>query len=235
MARLVGLLELSRPDLVEPYRRHEEGVLVEELVHLFVDPLGLYRHVIEVHLPKEGRAQLVHPLDPRLGLSLGGDVAGGLQHRLQGQLGVGGHSEIGREDPPQLTRVYIYVHELSVAAIHVQVAGMPLGPAVADANDEVALEEERICIALAGLDAYYTHVEGMVFWDHALPHVGRADRDLQVLGQLHEFLGSLGDDNPATRHKDRALGLQDHLYDLADGTWPRLRGLEVQRPAARWV
>src|SRR5918994_3827131 len=232
MARLIGLLELAAPDLVEPYRRHEDGVLVEELVHLLVDPLGLYRYVVEVHLPKEGRAQLGDPVHPRPRLPLGGHVAGRVQHRLQGQLGVGDYRQVGREDPSYLARVYVYVDELAIPPVHVEIPCVPLGPAVADAHHEVALQEEGVGVALAGLDADGAHVEGVILGDRALPHVGRANRDLQVLGELRELFGGLRDDDSSAGHQDGTLGLQDHLYGLPDGVGPRRWLLEVQRAAA---
>jgi hypothetical protein len=53
--RLVGLLELPRPDPVEPDGRNEVGILVEELVHLRVNTLEFYGYVVEVHLPQQSR------------------------------------------------------------------------------------------------------------------------------------------------------------------------------------
>src|SRR5215204_2024588 len=149
MARLVGLLELAAPDLVEPYGRDEDGVLVEELVHLLVDPLGLYRHVVEVHLSEQRRAQLSYPVYPRPRLlPLWGHVAGRVQHRLQGQLRVGDYRQVGGEDPSYLARVNVHVDELAIPPVDVEISGVPLGPAVADAHDEVTLEEELVGVAL---------------------------------------------------------------------------------------
>jgi hypothetical protein len=139
VAWLVGLLELPGEDLVQADRRDEDGVLVEELVYLLENPLRFHWHVVEVHLPQQGRAQLIHPLDPRARLPRRRHVVGYLQHRLEGQLGVGDHGEVGPEDPPELARVYVYVDEPALPAVHVQITCVPLGPAIADSHYEVAL------------------------------------------------------------------------------------------------
>ena len=119
-----------------------------------------------------------HAPNPFARFPPGGHVTGDVVHRLQGQLRVGDHGEVRREDATELARFYVYVDELAVSPVSLQVPGMAVAPAVADADHQVALQEERVGVTLAGLEPDDPHVEGMVFGDHTLAHVRRTDRNL---------------------------------------------------------
>ena len=110
-----------------------------------------------------------------------------VERSLQGEPGVRDHSQVGLEDPSQLARVYVYVDELAIPPVDVEISCVPLGPAVADPHDEVALQEEGVGVALLGLETHDTGVQRMVLRDGALSHVGRGHRDLQVLRDIHEL------------------------------------------------
>ena len=112
---------------------------------------------------------------------------------------------------------------------------MSLGPAVADPDDEVALQEECVGPALVGLDADDSGVERVVLTDEALAHVRWGHRYLEVLGELHKLFPGFGDHDPAAGHEHRPLGLEDHLDRVPDGVRVGFGCLEGQPTIELWV
>src|SRR5439155_14218703 len=117
----------------------------------------------------------------------------------------------------------------AIAAVDAQLPGVAVGEARAEREHEVALEEQLVGEALAGLDPDRARPQRVVLAYRALAHVGWADGDLQVLGELHQAVRGVGDDHAATRQQQRALGLQEHRDRLANRRRVGRRALERQR------
>src|SRR4029453_17023381 len=68
-------------------------------------------------------------------------VAALARHRdeeLQSCLGVADDAEVGHEDPADLGGLDVHVYEPAALAVDLQRAGVPVGPAVANSEHEVA-------------------------------------------------------------------------------------------------
>ena len=83
---------------------------------------------------------------------------------------------------------------------------MAVGPAVADAEDEVGLQEGRVAVAVRGLQADHAGVQLVVVGDGAPAHQGGDDRDAGQLGELDQQVGGVGVDDAAAGDDQRPLG-----------------------------
>src|ERR1700746_1198356 len=77
--------------------------------------------------------------------------AGLFDEQQERRAGVRDDAEIGPKHATDLHRLDIDMHKLAALRIDLDRARMPIGPAVADAEHEVGLEETRIAIAVTGL------------------------------------------------------------------------------------
>src|SRR2546428_14018785 len=107
--------------------------------------------------------------------------------------------------------------KLAVAAVDVAVAGVPVGKAGPDSLNQVALQEELVSVALAGLNADHTCVQEMVLRDGSLAPQRRRHGNLQILGKRYELVGGVGKDDPPSWQQHGPLGIHDHLDHPADG------------------
>ena len=149
--RLLDLLELARPDLVEADGRDESGVGPEELVQLLEDPLRLQRHLVEVHLATEAPLVVGGLPRPVAGRTRGRHLFGHPRQGFHGQLGVGHDAEIGGEDLADDCRLDVDVDEFALTPVDGQIAGVPLGEPIADGQDQVGLQEQLVAGPGVGL------------------------------------------------------------------------------------
>lgn len=154
-------------------------------------------------------------------LARGLQLLGDLHEQLQGGLRVGGDAVVRGEDLADLGGLDVDVDELAVLGVDVElVAGVAVGPAVADAEDEVRLQERRVAVAVRGLQADHARVQLVVVRDGAPAHEGGDDGRVGDLGELDQEVGGVRVDDAATGDDQRALGLQeegDGLLDLGPG------------------
>src|SRR5690606_17032685 len=104
------------------------------------------------------------------------ELPGDLDEQLQRGLGVGGDAVVRGEDLADLGGLDVDVHELPSGGVDVQLAGVAVGPAVADAQDEVGLQEGGVAVAVGGLQADHAGVELVVVGQDAPAHQGGHDR-----------------------------------------------------------
>src|SRR5690625_3711130 len=99
-------------------------------------------HLGEVRLPVLGRLPgraLTGPArEVRQSTGAG---AGGGQQRFEGGTGIGDHAVVGGEHASDLRGLDVDVDELASLPVDAEVTSMAIGPPVADADDEVGLEE----------------------------------------------------------------------------------------------
>ena len=122
------------------------------------------------------------------------------------------------------------------SGVLIDAAGVPVGPAVADAEHEVARQHRLVAVAVVGLQADHAGVQLVVVADRAPTHQGRDDRNPEGLGQFDEALGGTGVDDAATgdqhgmrvccEHIDRLLGLTARCRGLHHRQ--RLVGVDVE-------
>jgi len=76
------------------------------------------------------------------------------------------------------------VNELAALPIGRDAAGVPVGPAVADPEHEVAVEEGGVAVTMLRLQADHAGVEPVIVGDGTPTHKGRHHRRV---GKLREF------------------------------------------------
>ncbi len=235
VARLVDVQHLRAGDLGEADRGDVARLRSEGAVHLLVHALRLQRHVVEVGTSLQPGLALLGGGGPRAAVR---QPAGGLEllrhfdEELQRGLGVGGDAEVRGEDPAELGGLDVDVDERAALGVDGQVAGVPVGPAVADAQDEVRLQEVRVAVAVRGLQADHAGVQLVVVGEDAPAHQGRDDRGARQLGELDEEFAGIGVDDAATGDDHRALGCEqepDRLLDLGAGRGRLVDGQRLVR------
>ena len=242
--RQLDVLQLAGPDLGDAAAGGEDGVGREELVDLMEDALRLHGDVFVVGLARQFAAhggQRQHSFGsagwyPRRLASSSSAASAGLASETMPTSAGSTRADLRRLD--------IDVDELPLAAIDVDLAGMPVGEAAADANDQVGIQEIAVADGLAHLDAGVAGVERMVVGQPALAHVGHDHREREVLGQRPEFGGGVGEDNAAAQDHDGSLAGGDQVHGLRDRVpgpdraWTRAeagpwRDRSRHRPSAR--
>src|SRR5713101_5892740 len=144
VARRVNLLELAGGDLVEADRGDELGVAAEARIDLGKDALRLDRHVVEIGSPLHRALALRDLGNPRVEAAepaVERGLARRRDERLERIAGIRDDAEIGAEDAADLHRLDVDMDEFPAARIDRGTAGVPIGPAITDAEDEVAVEE----------------------------------------------------------------------------------------------
>src|SRR5699024_2945631 len=121
-------------------RRDISGVATERLIHLLIDPLRFNRHLVEMRFalqPCLACGTTIRPV-PIAGYGACGlAFPSGGQQGLQSSLGIGNHTVIRSEYPPNLGRFNIDVNEFPTLPISIEVSGMAIRPAVANAQHDV--------------------------------------------------------------------------------------------------
>ena len=138
--------------------------------------------------------------------ALGLRLARGLDEQSQRRPGVGDDAEIGHEDAADLGRLDVDVHELAALGVGVDAAGVAVRPAIADAEDEVARQQRRVAVAMAGLQPDHARHQRMVVGDRAPAHQRRDHRNAGQLGELDQQVAGVGVDDAAAGHDQRPLG-----------------------------
>src|SRR5262249_38410830 len=126
----------------------------EGLVHLFIHALRLDRHVVEVGAPEQralALAALLQPYAAVLERAGGLPFLGDLYEQLQRGTGIRYDPVVRHEHAANLSGFDIDMHELAAFGVHVDRPRMPVGPAIADAENEVGRQKRSIAIAVAGL------------------------------------------------------------------------------------
>lgn len=90
------------------------------------------------------------------------------------------------------------MHEDAAVPINIQASGVPVGPAIPDAQHEVRGEHGGVAVPVRGLQP-----------DHPGHH-----RHAQDLGEIDEQIGGVGVDDPATGHQQRSVRRAEHLDGL---------------------
>ena len=205
-------------------------VAIKALVHLLVHALRLERDLVEMAAPQHvllAMQTFGGPGRTVLELALRLHRAGLFDEQQERRVGVGDDAEIGPEHAPDLCRLDIDMHELAALRIDVDRARVPIGPAVADAEHEVGLEESRIAIAVTGLQPDHAGHQIVVVRDDPPAHQGGDHRHAGQLGELHQEVAGVGVDDAAARDDQRSLRGVQHL-DRAPRLRPR-RGRLIDR------
>ena len=155
-------------------------------------------------LARRGPSGVVPQRARRFHLARGGD-----ELRQRGA-GVGNDAQVGTEHPPDLRRLDVHVHELAAFRVHIHRPGVAVGPAIADTEHEIAFQERRIAVAVAGLQADHARHQRVVVRDRAPTHERWNHRHTGDLGELHQQVGGVRVDDAAAGHDQRALGLVQH-------------------------
>jgi hypothetical protein len=215
--------ELRAGDLAETDRRDVAGVATESPVHLLVDTLGLQRRLIEMGLAQHGAlafAAFRRPGRPiaqfPIRLPFGRDI----EEELERSSSIRDDAEIRREDAADLRRLDIHMYEFAAFRIGRDVAGMAVGPAVADAEDEVGGKQRRIAITMRGLQAAHAGHQRVVVGNGAPTHQGWNDRNAGDLGELDEQVRGIRIDDAAAGDDQRPFGRvqhRDRLFGLRAG------------------
>jgi hypothetical protein len=118
------------------------------------DALRLDRAVVEIGAAEHGALALLHLGEP----GASGLEFAAVEHRLrlleerfEGEARIGDDAEIGAEDAADLRRLDVDVDELAAAPIDLGAAGVPVGPAIADAEHEIGLQEVGVAVTMTGL------------------------------------------------------------------------------------
>jgi hypothetical protein len=218
------------PQLIHWRGAHVDRVATEHLVHLFVDAVRLHRDLLEVRLAQHEALALGAAAGP---VGVTRPVAGGLalarhvHEQLQRGLGVRDDAVVGIEHAADLRGLDVHMHELPALGVGLHRTGVAVGPAVADAEHEVAREHGGVAIAVAGLQAHHAGHERVVVGDRAPAHEGGDHRHAGEFGELHQQVGRVGVDDAAAGHDERLGGRGQHVQRLLD--LPAVRGGLVDR------
>ena len=236
--------ELGAGDLRQADRGDVAGVAAELLVHLLVDALRLERHLIVVRLAEHVQLAVLALVRPGAAVrerTRRLHLLGDLDEQLERRLGVRHDAVVRIEHPADLGRLDVHVHEPAALGVGVERAGVPVGPAIADAEHEVRLEEVGVAVAVAGLQADHAGHQLMVVGDAAPAHQGRDHRHARHFRELDQQVAGIGVDDPAAGDDQRMLGLVQHRHRLLDLTAAglglvdreRLIGVEVELDLGR--
>jgi hypothetical protein len=185
----VYVQELGPRDLGQADRGDVARLRAEGLVHLLVHPLRLDRDVVEVGAAQHGAPSVAAFAGPLRAVR---EPAGRrpllreLDEQLQRGAGVGDDAVVGREDAPDLGRFDVDVHERAPRPVDVQAAGVPIGPAVADAQDEVGGKHRRVAMPVRGLQPGHAGHQPVVVGNRPPAHQRRDDRHTEYLRELDE-------------------------------------------------
>jgi hypothetical protein len=131
-------------------------------------------------------------------------------------LGVRDDAEVGREHAADLRGLDVHVHEFAALGVDVDRARVAVGPAVADAEHEVARQHRGVAVAVAGLQAAHAGHQRMVVGNGAPAHERGDHRHAGGFGEAHEQVGRIGVDDAAAGHDQRTLGCLEHADGLLD-------------------
>ena len=112
---------------------------------------------------------------------------------------------------------------------------MAVAEARAHGQHHVALQEQLVRVPLRGLDAHHARPQRMVLGDRALAHQRGGDRDVERLGERHQFLRGVRDDHATAGDDQRPLGVRQQLQRTVDGTRERRRPSPLERRVERQV
>ena len=147
--------------MIETDRRDELRIVIEGPVDFLEDALRFDRHVVEIRFAQHRAFAFAHLRGPFAAI---GDLT--LAHFgdecFERETRIGDDADLRTEYAADLRRLDIDVHEGAIAAIHIDGSGLTIGPAVADAEHEVALEKRGVSIACQGLQAHHAGVERMI-------------------------------------------------------------------------
>ncbi|MEY9725819.1 hypothetical protein ABIA07_001720 [Bradyrhizobium yuanmingense] len=108
------------------------------------------------------------------------------------------------------------MNEFAALGVGLDRAGVPVGPAVADAEHEVGFQQRGITIAVAGLETHHAGHQHVIVGDRAPSHQRRHDRHVGDLGEFDQQVRGVGIDDAAARDDQRPLGGVEHLQRLLD-------------------
>ena len=143
-------------------------------------------------------------------LPFGGDVEQHLQRRAR----IRDDAEIRREDAADLRRLDVDMDELLALGVGLDRAGVAVGPAVADAEDEIGLQHGRVAVAVRGLQPAHAGHQPVVVGDRAPAHQRRDDRNAGDLGEFDQQIGRVGVDDAAAGDDQRLLRRVQHRQRL---------------------
>ena len=106
--------------------------------------------------------------------------------------------------------------ELPALCVDLDRAGVAVGPAVADAEHEVARQHGGVAVPVAGLQAAHAGHERVVVGDRAPGHERGDHRHAGQFGQLDQQVGRVGVDDAATGDDQRFLRRCEHVQRLLD-------------------
>ena len=217
IARFVDLEELRRRYLRQADGGDVARVAAEIGVHFVPDAVRLHRRLIEIAPAQHGRLAALAVGDPGLARLEG---ACGLHLRRHGDqlfercLGVGSDAEVGAEDAADLRRLDVDMHEFPTRGKDIYRAGVAVGPAVADAHDEVGGEHGGVAVAVRCLQADHAGHQRVIVGNGAPAHQRRNHRHIEQLGEFHQQPVGVGVEDAAAGDDQGPLGVVEHLHRL---------------------
>ena len=125
-------------------------------------------------------------------------------------------TEIGIKYAPDLCRLDIDMHEAAALGVSLDRTGMPISPAIADAEDKIGFEHRRVTVTVAGLKADHSGHQDMIVRDCAPAHKRWHHRNIDDLGKRHEKVRRIGIDHTTACDDQRPLGSIEHLKRFLD-------------------
>jgi hypothetical protein len=194
--------------------------------------LRLDRRVLEIGAPEHRALALLHFRDPAGAVGealLLLALARHLDEQLERRFRVRHDAEVGSEHAPDLHRLDVDVHELAPLGVDLDRAGVAVGPAVAQAEHEIALEKRRVPVPVLRLEPDHAGHERMVVRDRAPAHERRDHRRARQLGELDQQIAGVGVDHAAPGDDHRALRLAQQVERGLDLLALRARLVHLQR------
>ncbi|MGY4312013.1 hypothetical protein ACVWW1_001316 [Bradyrhizobium sp. JR3.5] len=144
-------------------------------------------------------------------------------------LGVRHDAEVRIENPSDLRRLDVDMDEFATLGVGLDRTGMPVGPAVSDAEHEIGFEHRGVGVAMAGLQADHTGHQRVIVRNGAPRHQRRDDRNVDRFGEGDQELGRIGVDHAAAGHDQRPIRGVEHVERLLDLLARRHRLVDRQR------
>ncbi|MNG83235.1 hypothetical protein D3C79_419550 [compost metagenome] len=193
------------------------SILAEETVHFLVHPLRLDRHFVEVCLALQGAFAFTAGFSPGfavLELASGLPLASYLEEYIEGGACVGDDAEVRGEYAADLGRFDVHVHKRAAFGVDVDRASMAIGPAIADTEYQIRLEQGSVAVTVRGLQATHARHQRVVIGQGSPAHQGRDYRYTGQFGEGHQLVTGVGVDDTATGDDQRALSGIEHGKSL---------------------
>ncbi len=206
-------------DLRQPDGGDVAGIAAKGAVHLFIHPLRLDRHVVEVGFAQQRLLALQTGGAPGVAIRQLAALEAALcrihQH-LQRDARVGDDAQIRADHPANLRRLDIDMHHLAPGGVLVHRAGVAVGPAVADAEHQIRIQQVGVAVAVRGLQARHARHQRVIVRNGAPAHQGRDYRHVADLRQLLQQIRRVGVVNAAAGDDQRFFRRAQQIQRFVD-------------------